>query len=329
MLTSRENLMRTLSGNGADRLVNQYDPFIPIMNDPIMCYVRGNRKKGCTTKDEWGTTFIWPEGQYAAMPHVSVNDKVLPDICKWRNYVNVPDIAANCTEWTDSIKSAAAIDREERMVMSFMGTGIFEQSHFLMGFEDTLINFLAYPESMQELLERISKYRMTYARLLVENLHPDAILSHDDWGSKMAMFMSPTIWRKFIKPLYAKLYGYMKSQGVLVIHHADSYLADIVEDMAEIGIDIWQGVLPQNDIPVIQKQLKGRMTLMGGIDSAIVDKAGSTEEVIRKEVRRACEAYAPNGYFIPCLTYGLKGSIFSHVDPIISDEIDKCSGMFF
>ena len=59
----------------------------------------------------------------------------------------------------------------------------------------------------------------------------------------------------------------MHDHGVLVMHHADSFLEPIVEDMAEIGVDVWQGVLPENDILKLQKQLDGRMTLMGGIDA--------------------------------------------------------------
>lgn len=52
------------------------------------------------------------------------------------------------------------------------------------------------------------------------------------------------------------------------------------------------------------------MTLMGGIDASIVDRVDSTEEEIRKEVRRACEEYAPHGHFIPCITYGGPGCLF-------------------
>ena len=35
--------------------------------------------------------------------------------------------------------------------------------------------------------------------------------------------------------------------------------------MTEIGIDLWQGVLPTNNIEDITKKLDGRMALMGGI----------------------------------------------------------------
>ena len=52
-----------------------------------------------------------------------------------------------------------------------MGTGIFEQSHFLMGFEDALMNLLLEPESMQELVA------VSYTHLVLRHrrlrLYPD------------------------------------------------------------------------------------------------------------------------------------------------------------
>lgn len=329
MYTPRENFLRTLKGENPDRLVNEWEPFALIMNDPVMKFARGNRKKGSTTLDKWGTTICWPADQHGAMPHVTEETKVLKDITRWRDYVNVPDLVANATDWTDALATVATVDRNEKLIMGFMGTGIFEQAHFLMGFEDTLCNLLMEPEAMHELLEVIFEYRLTYAKLLVENLKPDIILSHDDWGEKTKLLMSAELWREFFKPLYAKLYGYMKENGVIVMHHADSHLEAIVEDMVDIGVDVWQGALPQNNLPKIQKQLNGRMVLMGGIDAAITDVSNWSEDVIRAEVRRACDEYAPGGGFIPCVTYGAPGTIYGEVDGIVKDEISKCSPKYF
>jgi uroporphyrinogen-III decarboxylase len=318
--------METLKKDGKpDRLVNQYQPYALIMNDPVYQFVRGNRIRGKTTKDVWGTEIAWPQDQHAAMPHVTEQNKVLKDITQWRE-LKVPDLAAAAREpgsWEQARKAAAEVDRNEKLVMGFMGTGVFEQLHFLMGFEDTLANMLMEPEAMGELIDMVGAYRFTYMKLLVDNFKPDIILSHDDWGSKNSMFMSPEIWREFIKPQYVRIYGYAKEHGVLVMHHADSFLEPIVEDMVDIGIDIWQGVLPQNDIVKLQKQLQGRMVLMGGIDAAIVDWPNTPEDIIRTEVRRACSTYGPGGAFIPSLTYGGPGSIFPNVDETISDEIEK------
>ncbi|MBQ8975661.1 MAG: uroporphyrinogen decarboxylase (URO-D) [Oscillospiraceae bacterium] len=324
MLTPKENLLETIKvGGHPDCLPNSYTPFQAIGGDPIFQFLRGNRIRGTTSHDRWGTLILFPEDAPAAVPLVTQENQVLPDITRWQEYVKVPDLVANCSEgWETAQQNAAAIDRDRYLSMIIMGTGIFEQLHFLMTFEDTLMNLLTEPEATHELIDVIMDFRLTHMRMVVEKLHPDIICSHDDWGSKNSLFMSPETWREFFKEPYRKLYKYLHDNGVMVMHHADSFLEPIVEDMAEIGVDIWQGVLPSNDIPAISKRLNGSMALMGGIDS-VIDRADATEEEIRTETRRACNEYGELGHFIPCMTYGALGTIYPEVEPVIIDEVAR------
>ncbi len=328
MLTSQELFLETIKLEGKpDRLLKQYEGTTFFPPNPPYAYVRGNRHRGMEPlQDRFGTTILWPENQLAAMPHVTAENKVIKDICNWKNEVVIPDIVKECSDpeqWKPFQEKVKEIKDRGELYMAFMPTGVFERLHFLMGFEDMLMNFLLEPDDMLELCEAIGEYRFQLTKMIVDNLHPDIMLVHDDWGSKQSLFVSPETWREFIKPQYVKACQYMKDHGVVIMLHADSFMEPIVEDMVELGIDIWQGVLPQNDIPKLQKQLAGRMTLMGGIDAAIVDREDSTEEEIRAEVKRACDAYAPGGHFIPCITYGAPGCLFPQGDPIINDEIDK------
>ena len=309
-----------------DRLLKQYEGLVPIMTDPLQGFTRGNRQRGKNTRDRWGTMIAFPEDAPGPMPHVTNDDKVCPDITRWRDYVKVPDLnePANVPGAWDLAKEQQEQARAEgNLSLGFMGTGIFEQSHYLMGMEDALVAPLLEPEAAHELIAAIAEYRFTYTKLLVDNLHPDVILSHDDWGSKDNLFFPPDVWREFFKPHYARMYGYMRDNGVVVIHHSDSYCQPIARDMVDVGIQIWQGVLVTNDIVELQKELDGDLVFMGGIDS-VIDREDQTEEEIRAEVRRTCELNGPGGHFIPCLTSGLKASgIFPLTDPIIDDEIGR------
>ena len=324
MLTPRQNFLETLKKDGRpDRLCNCYEALKPIPNDPILQYTEGNRIKGTNSYDRWGTYILYGADQPGACPKVTPENQVIQDIENWRDYVKVPDLRANCSEgWEEAQAAKAAIDTDQYLSMVVMGTGIFERLHMLMTFEDTLCNFLMYPDEMHELIDVITEYRMVNMQMIVENLHPDLIMSHDDWGSSNSLFMAPDTWREFFKEPYRKLYDYLHANGVIVMHHSDCYCEPIAEDMAEIGVDIWQGVTPENDIVSISGKLQGRMALMGGINSGI-DRADATEEEIRREVRRACETYGKLGNFVPSYTYGGIGTIFPHVEPIITDEIDK------
>ncbi len=107
---------------------------------------------------------------------------------------------------------------------------------------------------------------------------------------------------------------------MIAIHHADSYLAPIVEDMVAIGIQVWQGVLPENDIPALQRNLQGRLVLMGGMGAAI-DRADAAPEEIYGYAMTTLRTCCPGGHFIPSITYGLPGAVYPHVDEYIDRAI--------
>lgn len=324
MMTPREIFLELLKPEGKpDRALVQYEALGMLLPDPVNAYLRQDCLPGTQSRDRWGTIISFPANAPGPMPLSEGENKVCPDITRWRDYVHAPDLIANCTQgWEECAAMARAAEKAGKISAAFMGTGIFEQCHFLMGFEDTLTNLYEHPQEMHELIEYITQYRIEYVKLLIDKLQPEAIFSHDDWGTKAALFMKPEMWREFFKEPYRKFYGYIRSRGVIAIHHADSYLVPIVEDMAEIGIQVWQGVLPENDIPALQQKLKGRLVLMGGIGAAI-DRPDAGEEEIRSYVRNALHSYCPGGHFIPSITYGLAGTVYPHVNPIIDSEIEQ------
>ena len=324
MQTPKEIFLELLKPDGKpERILKQYEALHMCLYDPINAYLRGNRRRGTTSRDRWGTTISFPEDAPGATPLHGDGLTVCPDITRWREYVRAPDIAANCTEgWEECRAKARAAAGDEQLVAGFMGTGIFEQCHFLMGFENTLTALYEHPEEMHELIEYITEYRLRYVQLLIDNLQPDVIFSHDDWGTKSALFMKPDMWRAFFKEPYRRFYGYIRSRGCIAVHHADSYLADIVDDMADIGIQVWQGTLPENDIPALQRRLKGRLVLMGGMGAAI-DRADATPEEITVYAEKTLRDCCPGGHFIPSITYGMPGAVYPHIDQYIDLAIDR------
>ena len=323
-MNAKEIFLEMLKPDGKpERQLVQYEALNIWLFDPVNGYLSGGIEPGKTIVNPWGVTVSWPEGHPGQQPMVTDELKVIKDITRWRDYVTVPDLDANCLEgWEDCRKAARADTGEDRLLCAFSATGLFEQCHFLMGFADTLTNLCEHPKEMHELIDCICEFKLKAIKLWCENLKPDAVFFHDDWGTKTQLFMSPDMWREFFKEPYRRIYSYIRSQGIIAIHHADSYLSPIVEDMAEIGIQCWQGVLPENDIPELQARLAGKMILMGGIGAGI-DTPDSTEAEIRDYVSKALNEYCPGGHFIPSITYGLAGTIFPHVDPIIDDEIRK------
>ena len=324
MSTPKEIFLELIRPDGQpERQLRQYEALHMCLNDPCNTYLRGNRKRGTTSRDRWGTTILFPADAPGPMPDTREGLAVCPDITRWRETVHAPDLESACAEGWDACRlEARAACGSERLLAGFMGTGIFEQCHFLMGFEDTLTNLYAHPDEMHALIDYITEYRLTYVRMLIDNLQPDVIFSHDDWGTKNALFMKPEMWREFFKEPYRRFYGYIRSRGVIAIHHADSYLVPIVDDMAEIGIQVWQGTLPENDIPALQRHLSGKLTLMGGFGAAI-DRADAQPDEILAYARDTLARCCPGGHFIPSITYGLAGTVFPHVDQYLDQAVNE------
>ncbi|UWG96735.1 methyltransferase [Dehalobacter sp. DCM] len=253
--------------------------------------------------DSWGTVRIFLPGAPGPHPHQTPENIVIKDIEKWEEQLAVPSLIG--LDWSEAKSQAALINRNEKLVASFCPGGLFERSHFLMGFENALMNYLEYPAEMKALLRTIADNKIAYIKKVAEECHPDIIFYHDDWGSKQNLLLPPRVWRAIIKPLQKEIADTIHACGMIYMHHADCICQPIVEDMVEIGVDIWQGVIAQNDIVEIQRITKGELAMAGGIDGPKIDLENTTEEAIRSEVRRAIDTYCPAGRFYPSIPNGV------------------------
>ena len=79
-----------------------------------------------------------------------------------------------------------------------------------------------------------------------------------------------------------------------------------------MGVDIFQGCITSNNVPELVKKYGGQISFMGDLNNGVLDKAGWTPELVRKEVERACRSNGKR-YFIPNLTMGGPGHTFPGV----------------
>lgn len=330
MLTPRQNLLETIHGGNPDRFVKQYefialpysDPYT--MSNPIP-FFPGDEDK----TDLWGVSWSWPENVPGMFPVDQPGKKVIEDIETWEGPLKTPPLEYPPEMWEAAREDYAKLDRTKQFVGPIMFPGLFEQTHCLMSMEDALMGFYSEPEKMHEIIDTIAEWEMAYVKLLADNLHPDAVLHHDDWGSSLNTFMSVDMFKEFYLEPYKKLYKCYRDNGFeLIIHHCDSYAASYVPMMIEMGIDIWQGGTVKNDIPALVRQYGGQISFMTGIEAADVDKEGWTREDVRKAVRKVCSECGKL-YFIPCQTAGGPESVYEGVCPTIDEEIEAASRDMF
>ena len=275
---------------------------------------------GENVMDHWGVVHRFLPGDPGIIPMVTEENQVIKDITHWRDYVEFPEIPTDL-DWSATKAQIADIDRENEFVMIPTFRGLFERAHCLMTFEETLINMYEEPEAMYELFGAYTDWKIKVAEMLCDELDFDVIHSHDDWGSKDSMFFSVGKFRDLLKPHYQRLYDYYHKRGKIVQHHCDCYAAELAPELVDLGVEMWQGVLPSNDIPAIQKATQGKLLLMGGLDQGLIDRADVSEEEVRAEVRRAIDSYCPGGSFLPCV--GSLECLNAWVTPVVIDECNR------
>jgi hypothetical protein len=275
-------------------------------------------------KDLWGVTHRYIVGvDPGIIPLTDTKNQVIKDMEHWRDYVTFPEIPKDL-DWSFAQAQCKAAHERGELVMVPTFRGLFERLHSLRAFEHVMEDLMLYPDECEEFFDAYTDWKLEVVKQLIDNLDIDMLHSHDDLGAKEKLFFSPQIFRDMLKPRYKKIYEYCHSRGVLVQHHCDCYITPFAAEFAEMGVDMWQGALPTNDIVKIQKQLdeKGlNMLLMGGLESAIIDNEFASEEEIRAEVRRAIDTYAPGGHFLPCI--GSINCLYEKNEVIAVDEMNR------
>jgi len=327
MATPKENFLKLVKNDNPGWLGNPFScfninpgpPGLPYLLDASALAHGRTSIGGIGVPDAWGVIWDWPDDQPGPTPNNHGDKKVVKDITRWREFFDFPSL--DNLDWTETHEMAKSLDRANKIVMAQSPRGMFEFSHALMGFEDALENFLLEPDDMYEMLSEYTDWKIKAAGLAIDNLQPDIIVNFDDWGSKTQLFLPPRVWREILKPLYERFFGYIKSRGVITMNHCDCYAEDICEDMVETGLDVWQGITPENNFDAIVEKTQGKLFLFGGLDMPSIDFPGVSEDAIRAHIREALDKYAATKRYLPIFSSWMP--IYPGVKEIACDEMEK------
>ncbi len=323
MLTAKENMRECIRGGKPDRYVNQYEA-IALLFHPFLLSSPLMKKGDPPSVNAWGVTNSFPANVPGAFPVHTPDKIVVKDIEHSRDYVHAPSLKFPDHLWDICKGMYAGVDGTKAYKACFIAPGLFEQTHHLCEIERALTYYMTNEDEMHDLVKYLTDWELELAEGICSNLHPDAIFHHDDWGSENNSFLRPSMFEDFFLDAYKQIYGYYKSHGVeLIFHHSDSYCANLVDDMIEMGIDVWQGCMKSNDVPALVKKYKGKITFMGEIDNKQVDFDGWTEQDCTDAALNAIKRVDSMTGFIPCITQGGPGSLYAGTYQALTDAIDK------
>ena len=119
----------------------------------------------------------------------------------------------------------------------------------------------------------------------------------DDLGTQRGLLLSPDLIQEFLVPEYKRLFALYKSRDILVTFHSCGHIEPVVALVMDLGVDILNPIQASaNNLETVRRATHGRMTLQGGISSALI-MSGPIED-IREEVRRRIRQLGRHGgYF--------------------------------
>lgn len=270
--------------------------------------------------DGFGVRWVTPEsGNKAAIP--APGEFILEDITEWKDVVKFPDLDAFDWEGYGREEGLDTLDREAQLLEFGVGNGCFERLAALMGFENALVSLAIEPEACAEFFDALSDYEVEYIKRVHKAYHPDMIVYYDDIATEQCLFMAPDTYRRLIKPYHKKVMDAIHSLGMIAGQHTCGHAEAIVEDMIEIGVDVWVSVQISNDIEGLIQKYGDRISFAGGLDTnGRVAREGATPEMIQAEAHRVVDQYGK--YHKAYILFGF----FLNSDPA---AVDRNFGILF
>lgn len=171
----------------------------------------------------------------------------------------------------------------------------------LVSLEEALASMLTRPDVFEAVLERVCTHTEQFcARLLDACGEAMPILClGDDFATQRGLMMSPELWRRFLKPRYARLFELGKRRGKFVWFHSCGDITPVLGDLIDIGIDVWETV-QLHALPCSPQELKREfgkhVTFFGGVNTQRLPFIGPDE--VRAEVAQCIEVLGESGGYI-------------------------------
>jgi len=214
------------------------------------------------------------------LPEPTLDGYDFPDPLDPRFYADIP----------------AKIERfPDRFRVFQIGFSLYERAWTLRGIEALLMDFLDHPAFVHELLERIADYDLAQVREALK-YDIDAVYFGDDWGQQRGLIMGAPLWREFLRPVLARLYGEVRAAGKHVMIHSCGDVDELFDDLVELGVSCFNPFQPEvMDVWSLLPRYRGRLAFHGGLSTQRTLPYGTPDDV-RAETGRLLELGRDGGY---------------------------------
>lgn len=231
------------------------------------------REKENFKKDQWGCLWHYPgdylDGQVVEHP-----------LENWEAFEKyTPPCPSENRDWKKEKERIEKEKKEGKIVFTGVEHGFFYlRLTYLRGFENFMIDVATEEPKLKKLIEILTEYWKEVVERLTE-LNPDVISFGDDLGHQNSLPISPSKWRKLIKPSYKEIFSICREKEIEVYLHTDGYIVDIIPDLIEAGVTILNPQDLVNGIDNLEKLAKGKVTIDLDIDRQKITVFGKQQDI--------------------------------------------------
>jgi len=261
--------------------------------------------------DEWGIRWrMSPPTPYFEAVEAPLRGAARADLDRY----HWPDLG-HPSRFQGLAEEARALQRNGYAVVCLSGTALFEQIQLLRGMDTWLTDMAADPEFAQALLRKVADLMKASLAALLDAAGDciDLVVTGDDLGTQNAPIISPTMYRRLLKPCHAELLAEIHSRSqAKVFFHSDGNIRSLIPDLLEVGVDILNPIQvsakEMGDTARLKREFGDRLSFCGGIDTQWVLPRGTPEDV-RVEVRRRIKDLAPGGGFVAAAVHCIQPDV--------------------
>ena len=192
--------------------------------------------------------------------------------------------------------------KDDYLVFGDIEVTVFSLGHQLVGMEKLLIDMMMEAEYVVPLFEACAEFQTQIGLQLIER-GVDAIWFGDDFGTQTSLIIPPEIFQTQLKPTYKKMVDRFKAAkpDIIPILHCDGAVADLLDDIREIGFEVFNPVQPgvPGHLPKDMKTNFGdKFAFWGAIDQQDLLPNGTDEELEKDIIDKINILGKDGGYMI-------------------------------
>jgi hypothetical protein len=147
---------------------------------------------------------------------------------------------------------------------------------YLRGFENLMVDMATDEPRLHRLISIIERYNVAVMGKYLE-LGAEYISCGEDLGLQHGLPISPAMWRKYIKPTYARMFGLCREVGAPVYLHTDGYILEIIPDLLEVGVRVLNPQIRPNGLAGLQEMARGKVGIHLDLDRQLFPFATASE----------------------------------------------------